>query len=259
MFYDTHCHINDDAFAKDMDEVIKISRENGVNEMNVVGCDWESSLAAVEIARREKGIFAVVGVHPSDSHTYCDELEEALYNWAKEEKVVAIGEIGLDYHYDNTDKEVQAIVFRRQLKVAHDLAMPIVIHSRDAMADTFKILKEERRQGDYHGVFHCYSGSYEDALKAVKMGFYIGIDGPLTYPNSRKLPEIVKKLPLERLLIETDCPYLTPQQFRGKRNQPAYVRFVAEKLAEIRGITLEEAAKATRDNALRLFHKPAAQ
>lgn len=253
MLYDTHCHINDKAYSRDMAEVITRAREAGVKEMNVVGCDWESSLSAVEIAQREQGIYAVVGVHPSDSHTYCDELEEALYSWAKEEKVVAIGEIGLDYHYPDTDKEVQAIVFRRQLKVAHEVGLPIVIHTRDAMADTFKILKEERQAGDYRGVFHCYSGSYEDGLTALKLGFYLGVDGPLTYPNSRKLPEIVKKVPLERLLIETDCPYLTPQQYRGKRNEPSYVRFVAEKIAEIRGITYQEVAKATTDNAHRLF------
>lgn len=253
MLYDTHCHINDKAFSQDMAEVIARAKEMGVKEMNVVGCDWESSLAAVEIAQKEQGIYAVVGVHPSDSHTYCDELEEALYNWAKEEKVVAIGEIGLDYHYPDTDKEVQAIVFRRQLKVAHEVGLPIVIHTRDAMSDTFKILKEERQPGDYQGVFHCYSGSYEDALIALKMGFYLGVDGPLTYPNSRKLPEIVKKIPLERLLIETDCPYLTPQQYRGKRNEPSYVMFVAEKIAQLRDITYEEVAKATTDNAHRLF------
>ncbi|MDO4542222.1 MAG: TatD family hydrolase [Bacillota bacterium] len=254
MFYDTHCHLNDKAYRDDMAEVIVAAHESGVAEMNVVGCDWDTSSQAVEIAKKEEGIYAVVGVHPSDSGTYCDELEAALYAWAEEEKVVAIGEIGLDYHYDDTDKTVQEIVFRRQLKVAHDVGLPIVIHSRDAMADTLRILKEERQISDYRGVFHCYSGSYEDALKAIKMGFYIGVDGPLTYPNSRKLPEIVKKLPLERILIETDCPYLTPQQFRGKRNQPAYVRFVAEKIAELRQISVEEVAAATTENAHRLFH-----
>ena len=253
MFYDTHCHINDAAFAQDQMAVIKNAADNGVKYMNVVGCDWETSRTAVELAKKHENIFAVVGVHPSDSDTYCDELEEALKTWAKEPKVVAIGEIGLDYHYEDTNKEVREIVFRRQLRLSHELGLPIVIHSRDAMADTIRILKEERKEGDYKGVFHCYSGSYEDALTLFKMGFHLGVDGPLTYPNSRKLPEIVKKMPIERLLIETDCPYLSPQPKRGKRNEPAYVGMVAEKIAELRGISVEAAAKATTENAKRLF------
>ncbi|MEG2148918.1 MAG: TatD family hydrolase [Clostridiales bacterium] len=254
MLYDTHCHINDKAFAQDMEQVIENAHKNGVERMNIVGCDWETSKSAVEIAEKYQGIYAVVGVHPNDSHTYCDDLEESLIEWAKNPKVVAIGEIGLDYHYDDTDKEVQAIVFKRQLNLAHKLGLPIVIHSRDAMADTLKILKEERQKNDYKGVFHCYSGSYEDALTIIKMGFYIGVDGPLTYANSKKTPIIVKKMPLDRLVIETDCPYLTPKQYRGKRNEPAYVRFVAEKIAELRDISPEEAAQITTENAQRLFN-----
>ncbi len=254
MLFDTHCHLNDEAFISDMEDVIAHAHEHGVTRMNVVGCDWESSMKAVEIAEDHEGIYAIVGVHPGDADTYCDELEEDLRKWADHEKVIAIGEIGLDYHYeDNPSKEVQEIVFRRQIRLAREVGLPIVIHSRDAMEDTMRVLKEERREGDYRGIFHCFSGSYEQSLVCLKMGFHISVGGPLTYPNSRKLPRIVEKLPLDRLLVETDCPYLSPQPRRGKRNEPANVRFVAEKIAELRDTTSEEIAAKTTANAMRLF------
>ncbi|MEE0776362.1 MAG: TatD family hydrolase, partial [Bacillota bacterium] len=237
------------------EEVIARAHDHGIARMNVVGCDWESSMKAVEIAESHEGIYAVVGVHPGDADTYCDELEDALRAWAGHEKVVAIGEIGLDYHYDdNPAKEVQDVVFRRQIRLARETGLPIVIHSRDAMEDTLRILKDERREGDYRGIFHCFSGSYEQSLICLKMGFHISVGGPLTYPNSRKLPGIVEKIPLDRLLVETDCPYLSPQPRRGKRNEPANVRFVAERIAELREISPEEVAEKTTANALRLFH-----
>lgn len=254
MLFDTHCHLNDEAFAEDIEEVIAHAREHGVTSMNVVGCDWETSMQAVEIAEKYEGIYAIVGVHPNDADTYCDELEAALGEWAKHEKVVAIGEIGLDYHYDdNPSKDVQEIVFRRQIRLAREAGLPIAIHSRDAMEDTCRILREERREGDYRGIFHCFSGSYEQALICLKMGFYISVGGPLTFPNSKKLPNIVSKIPIDRLLIETDSPYLAPQPRRGKRNEPAFVRFVAEHIAELRGMTVEEVAEITTTNALRLL------
>lgn len=254
MLFDTHCHLNDEAFADDMEEVIARAYEYGVARMNVVGCDWESSMKAVEIAENHEGIYAVVGVHPGDADTYCDELEGSLQNWASHKKVIAIGEIGFDYHYDdNPVQEVQEIVFRRQIRLAREAGLPIVIHSRDAMEDTVRVLKEERREGDYRGIFHCFSGSYEQSLICLKMGFHISVGGPLTYPNSRKLPRIIEKIPLDRLLLETDCPYLSPQPRRGKRNEPANVRFVAEKIAELRNIAPEEVAVKTTANALRLF------
>ena len=254
MLFDTHCHLNDEAFISDMEDVIAHAHEYGVTRMNIVGCDWESSMKAVEIAEDHEGIYAIVGVHPGDADTYCDELEEDLRKWADHEKVIAIGEIGLDYQYeDNPAKEVQEIVFRRQIRLAREVGLPIVIHSRDAMEDTMRVLKEERREGDYRGIFHCFSGSYEQSLVCLKMGFHISVGGPLTYPNSRKLPRIVEKLPLDRLLVETDCPYLSPQPRRGKRNEPANVRFVAEKIAELRDTTSEEIAAKTTANAMRLF------
>ncbi len=252
MFFDSHAHLNDPQFADDLPEVLAAAKENGIAKIAVVGFDWESSKQAVALARQYREIYGIVGVHPHDADGFCDETEESLRTWAKEDKVVAIGEIGLDYYRDLSPRAIQQIVFRRQLAIARDLDLPFSIHSRDAMEDVLKILKEEK-QGAYQGILHCYSGSYEQARILLDLGFHISFAGPVTYPNSKKLPEIAAKIPLERILIETDCPYLSPQPRRGKRNEPANVRFVAEKIAEIRGIPVEAVAEATYKNACRLF------
>lgn len=254
MLFDSHCHINDSKFAGDLAKVLQNAADAGVTKLAVVGADWESSRSAVDFARRYPQCYAMVGVHPHDSDTYCDEMENDLRDWAlNEEKVVAIGEIGLDYYRDLSPRDVQQIVFRRQIRLAQETGLPFAIHTRDAMADTIRILREEKK-GRYRGVFHCFSGSWEQAKVALELGFYISLAGPVTFPNAPKLAKVAENVPLDHLLVETDCPYLSPQPRRGKRNEPANVRFVAEKIAELRHLTGEEVAVATYQNACRLFN-----
>ena len=254
MLFDSHSHVNDEAFTGEVEAILQNARDHGVAKMAVVGADWESSVSAVEFAQKYAPLYAMVGIHPHDSETYCDEMEESFRRWlTTEPKVVAVGEIGLDYYRDLSPRDVQQIVFRRQLKLAQELGVPFAIHCREAMEDTIRILKEEK-QGEYRGIFHCFSGSYEQAQVALRLGFHISFAGPVTYPNARKLQEVAAKIPLSRILIETDCPYLSPQPQRGKRNEPANVRFVAEKIAELRGCSIEEIAAATYDNTCALLH-----
>lgn len=254
MLYDTHAHLNDEAFAKDLEEVMARAREAGVNRINVVGYDAKSSHEAVALAERFEEIYAVVGIHPSDGQDYNGDFEEQMLRWGDHPKVVAIGEIGLDYHYPDTNRELQHEVFRQQLRVARRLDLPVVIHSRDAFEDTLTILREEGGKGTHKGVFHCFSGSWEQAQVCLKLGYYLGFDGPLTFKNSRKLPQIVAAMMAERLLIETDCPYLAPEPKRGRRNEPSNVKHIAAKVATIRGITPAEAEAMSWENAIRLFH-----
>lgn len=253
MLFDSHSHINDKAFAKDLPEVLQRAAEADVTKIAVVGADWESSISAVEFAKTYPQCYAIVGIHPHDADTYCDEMEEAFVRWGKEEgKVVAIGEIGLDYYRDLSPRDVQQIVFRRQIRIALDLGLPFSIHTRDAMEDTMRVLKEEQK-GEYRGIFHCFSGSWEQAKLALKLGFHISLAGPVTFPNAPKFAKVAEQVPLERLLIETDCPYLSPQPRRGKRNEPANVRFVAEKIAALRKLDVEEVEAATYQNTCKLF------
>jgi len=257
MLYDTHAHLNDEAFAEDALEALQRALAAGVMKINVVGCDPDMSALAVKMARENDAVYAAVGIHPSDADKYDDTFEAQLREWAKEEKVVAIGEIGLDYHYeDDIDHNIQQDVFRRQLQLARELMLPIVIHSRDAMEDTIRIIREEQPQGGFKGVFHCFSGSWEQAQVCLDLGFYIGFDGPLTFKNSKKLPRVAKEMPLDRLLIETDCPYMAPEPKRGRRNEPALVGHIAAKVAELRGISVEEAEEITYENGCRLFGVP---
>lgn len=254
MLYDTHAHLNDEAFAEDYREALQRALDAGVTKMNVVGCDPKMSALAVEMAREFEAVYAAVGIHPSDADKYDDAFEAQLRAWVKEDKVVAIGEIGLDYHYeDDIAHDIQQDVFRRQLILARELEMPIVIHSRDAMDDTIRILREEQPEGGFKGVFHCFSGSWEQAKVCLDLGFYIGFDGPLTFKNAKKLLRVAAEMPLDRVLIETDCPYMAPEPKRGRRNEPALVGYIAAKLAEIRGITTEEACEITYKNGCTLF------
>ncbi|MGM9567759.1 MAG: TatD family hydrolase [Clostridia bacterium] len=254
MLYDTHAHLNDDAFAEDAEAALTRALDAGVTKINIVGCDPEMSAKAVEMAEKYDAVYAVVGIHPSDADKYDDVVEEQLRRWAALEKVVAIGEIGLDYHFeDDVDHDIQREVFRRQLRLASELDLPIVIHSRDAMEDTVRIIREEQPEGGFKGVFHCFSGSWEQAKICLDLGFYIGFDGPLTFKNSKKLPKVASEMPLDRLLIETDCPYMAPEPVRGRRNEPAYVKHIAAKVSELRGISIEEAERASYENGCRLF------
>lgn len=253
ILFDTHAHLNDEQFAADLPEVVERAREAGVTRIALVGYDFPSSLEALKIAKRYEGMYAVIGVHPHDASTLDEEILTKLKVYAKEPEVVAIGEIGLDYYRDLSPREVQQDAFRRQIRLAGELKKPIVIHDRDAHGDTVQILREEKA-GKNGGILHCFSGSWEMARQCMTLGFHISIAGPVTYQNAHKLLEIAKLVPLDRLLVETDCPYLAPHPFRGKRNEPARVRLVAEKIAELRRIPLEQLAAATTKNALEVFH-----
>lgn len=245
--------MDSDYFTDDRDVLLTQLQEELDGIINP-GCDEITSGFAVSLAEKYDFMYAAVGWHPEDlegilDNSYLDELAA----WAVHPKVVAIGEIGLDYYWEKDEdrRALQRRIFIRQLDLARELHMPVCIHDRDAHGDTLAILKKEGK--GIRGVLHCYSGSYEMARELIKMGWYIGVDGPLTFKNAAKLPEIVKAMPMERLLVETDAPYMAPVPMRGKRNEPAYVRFVAEKVAELRGMTLDEVAEKTTENAVQLY------
>lgn len=249
---DTHAHLNDPKFAQDLDDVVARATAEGVNRIIVCGYDLESSRSAVELSRRYESILATVGVHPHDAKNYNSQTEQALVELSHEPKVLAIGEIGLDFHYDFSPRPQQAAAFEAQMDLAWRLKLPIVVHSRESNPEVMEMLKA--RVGNIvGGVFHCFSGDMAFAEEVLDLGFYIGVDGPLTYKASEKLRGVVAMCPLDRLLLETDCPYLAPIPFRGKRNEPAYVSYVADEAARAKGISTEQLAEATSANARRLF------
>ncbi|MDD2496775.1 MAG: TatD family hydrolase [Desulfitobacteriaceae bacterium] len=252
MLFDTHAHLNDEKFAEDLPQVVERAVQAGVTRVANIGFDVPSSVLAVKIAKQYPGMYAVIGVHPHDAKTLNKEALFKLEILAREPQVVAVGEIGLDYYYDLSPREVQKKAFREQIHLAKELKKPVVIHDRDAHSDTMEILKEEKA-GEYRGIIHCFSGSWEMARQCMFLGFYIALGGPVTFANANKLLDIARLVPLDRLLIETDSPYLSPHPFRGKRNEPARVRQVAEKIAELRGIPLGDLIAATTNNALEIY------
>lgn len=246
---DTHTHIYDKQFEEDFDDVID-RIENQLEGIVSIGFDLESSQKSVELAKKYNFIHAVVGVHPVDISKYNDEVEKEIEKLAlNEEKVIAIGEIGLDYHWMADPKDVQAEGFRKQMALAERVKKPVVIHTREALQDTLDILAEFPNVG---GILHCYPGSYE-AAKPFLDRYFLGIGGTLTFKNNRKTKELVEVLPLEKIVIETDCPYLTPVPFRGKRNEPIYTSYVAEEIARIKNISVEEVIKITTENAKKIY------
>lgn len=254
MLFDSHAHINDERFDEDRDEVIEHLRENSIDLVVNPGADMPSSRSAVELANKVDFIYSAVGVHPHDVETMTDKDLEELKNLAKEnEKVVAIGEIGLDYYYDLSPRELQKEWFIKQIELANELGLPFIVHDRDAHGDTFDIIKKYKAP-ETGCVLHCYSGSLELALEYIKMGCYISIPGTVTFKNNRKTVEVAENIPIEWMLIETDSPYLTPVPYRGKRNDPSKVRYVAEKVAELRGISYEEVCEITKENAKKFFN-----
>lgn len=250
---DTHTHLNDAKFSEDCESVIARAREAGVTRMINMGDTLASSERAVTLAEAHAGLYAGVGIHPEEAFEMTAREDDILAAWAAKPEVVAIGEIGLDYYWekDPDKRRLQQRIFIRQLDLARQLHLPVCIHDRDAHGDTLAILKREGR--GIRGVLHCYSGSLEMARELLKLGWYLGVDGPLTFKNAAKLPEIVRAMPLERLLVETDAPYMAPVPMRGKRNEPSFVRFVAAKVAELRGLSLEEVARVTTRNAENLY------
>lgn len=249
MFFDTHCHLNSSQMYENRDEFIKKALEQGVSMLCVVGYHLEGSRLAVKIANEYDFIFAAVGIGPEDcldsDQSTLDEIEQLLQN----DKVVAVGEIGLDYHWGTVPKEKQKEMFIQQMRLARKYNLPVVIHSRDALQDTYDLLKQEKA----HGIMHCYSGSAEMAKEFVKLGFKISLAGPVTFKNAKEPKRVAKEIDLKDLLIETDSPYLTPHPYRGKPNDPSYVPLVAKEIAEIKALTLEEVAQATMQNALQVF------
>lgn len=252
IWFDSHTHLDAEKFNDDREEVIARALEKGVHFMMNPGADLSSSKAAVELAATHEGIYAAVGVHPHDTDTMTDEVLAEIESLAAHDKVMAIGEIGLDYFYEFSKKESQKVWFRKQLQLAKKLNLPVIIHDRDAHGDVMDILTEEDSFAT--GVLlHCYSGSKELAQEYVKKGALISIAGPVTFKNARKTVEVVETIPLDKLLIETDSPYLTPVPNRGKRNESGYVPYVGQRIADIKAIDVEEVARVTMDNTFRFF------
>ncbi|MHB1629133.1 MAG: TatD family hydrolase [Bacilli bacterium] len=250
--FDTHSHLNDPALSDQADDIVARALADGVTRIVVPGYDRQSSLLAMELAEKHAGVFALVGFHPHDAKDVTDADLIDLESWCRHEKVVGVGEIGLDYHYDNSPRTVQDRVFRSQIAIARRAALPVVIHDREAHADIVAVLKAEQA-GEVGGVMHCFSGSAEMAAECLSMNFYISFGGPITFKNAKKPVEVAQKIPADRLLIETDAPWLTPEPYRGQRNEPAYVRFVAQKMADVRKLTLDAVAELTYNNANRVF------
>lgn len=256
MFTDSHAHIDGHEFDNDRDEVIERAHSAGVSLILNVGTGDPHSGAlerAVELGNQHKSIYTAIGTHPHDARLYDDTAEQKIKNLINNEHVIAWGEIGLDFHYDNSPRDVQIEVFKRQLRAARECDLPVVIHTREAEAETIEILQREYAGAQRRGIFHCFSGSMELARRALEIGFMISFSGIVTFKKAEDLREVAKQVPLDRLLIETDCPYLTPIPYRGKRNEPAYVVEVARCLAGLHGVELEEMGRITSENFNRFF------
>jgi TatD DNase family protein len=248
---DTHCHLFDEEFDIDREDTIKRAIDSGVEKMILVGFSHKTNQLAQEMAKKWNVFYPTAGLHPSEaSLNYLNDFLE-FKSFVEKNKVYAIGECGLDYHWDVTYKEEQKKLFRLQCEYAIKKDLPIIVHSRDAAKDTFDIIASYK--GKLKGVMHCYSGSKELAFEYVKLGFYISLGGPVTFKNAKEPKEVAKAVPLDLLLIETDCPYLAPTPMRGKRNESSYVKYVRDEIASLRGITPKEVEEATTKNAIRLF------
>ncbi|MEC4674485.1 MAG: TatD family hydrolase [Nitrospirota bacterium] len=259
MLIDSHVHLDDTRFDEDRSDIFVRAAEAGIEAFVTIGCDLSTSRAAVQLAQTHSNVYATVGVHPHETKEVEDSWYPELQQLARHPKVVAYGEIGLDYHYDHSPRDVQRQRFREQIREARALQLPIVIHTREAQEDTITILREEHAQ-EIGGVFHCFSGDSWLAKDALDLGFYLSFSGVITFKNASMLREIVQTVPLDRIMIETDCPYLTPIPYRGKRNEPAYVTHVAQTIAELIGngkpSAFETVANATVANTKQLFKIP---
>jgi len=251
LLVDSHAHLEDEKYDRDREKVIEECKKDLTFLINV-GSNLLTSKQSIELAHNYDFIYASVGIHPHDAQREFDKVEE-IERLALQGKVVAIGEIGLDYYYNDPPKEFQKEIFIKQIRLAKKLNLPIIIHNRDAHGDILDILKQEWTK-DLRGVFHSYSGSVEMAFQVIEMNFYISLGGPVTFKNAKKPKEVAKAVPIEKLLIETDSPYLTPEPYRGKRNTPVYVKFVAEKIAELRDMSCDEVCRITAENTMKLFN-----
>jgi TatD DNase family protein len=252
MIFETHAHYDDEAFNEVRQQLLESMKEAGIGNIVNIGANMASSRASIELAHKYNFIYATVGVHPSDTAELDDDKLEELRTLSRDERCLAIGEIGLDYYWPEPDHDLQKKWFRRQITLAKEEKLPVVIHSRDAAADTLTILKEEDAAAN-GGVVHCFSYSPEVAKQCVDMGFYIGVGGVITFKNGRKLKETVDMLPLENIILETDSPYLAPTPYRGKRNCSLYLPLVVDAIAEIKGVTTEEVISITEENAKKMY------
>ena len=250
MLFDTHAHLNDEAFDTDRAQLLETFRDAGVGWVLNAGCSLESSRESIVLAETYPWIYASVGSHPDIADEVNDSVLESYRQMCRHPKVRAIGEIGLDYHYETIHRDEQKRAFRAQMALARELDMPVIVHERDAHEDGMAIVREFP---GVTGVFHCYSGSAEMARQLVSMGWYIGLTGVLTFKNARKAVETAASIPLERIVLETDCPYMSPEPFRGRRCHPGLLPYMAKKLAQIRGISEEEVIRVTTENATRLY------
>ena len=250
MLFDTHAHLNDPAFDPDREELMAGLRDKGIGYVMNAGCSLSSSKDIIAMAENYPWLYASVGSHPDSADEVNEEVIEEYRQLCRHEKVKAIGEIGLDYYYEDIPREIQKNAFRMQMALASEVDLPVIIHEREAHDDGMRIVKEFPKVG---GVFHCYSGSAEMARQLVNLGWYIGFTGVLTFKNARKAVETAQSIPLERIVLETDCPFMAPEPYRGKRNDPGYLPFMAGKLAEIRNISVEEVIEATTTNAKKLY------
>ena len=252
MIFESHAHYDDEAFNEDREELLSSMNGNGISTVINVTAEYGSIDATYELSKKYDFVYGTVGVHPSETEELDDEKIDVMYEMAKRDKVVAIGEIGLDYYWPEPDHEVQKKWFIRQLQMAKDLNLPVIIHSRDAAADTLEILKSDAAKG-LRGVIHCFSYSKEMAVEFEKLGYYFGIGGVVTFQNAKKLIEVVEYLPIEKILLETDSPYLSPMPNRGKRNSSLNIPYIAEKIAQIKNIPYDTVIEITEQNARKLY------
>ncbi len=250
MYFDSHAHYDDESFDEDRDELLKGMKEKGVGIIINAAAELNSCKTGIELANKYSHIYCSVGVHPHDVAMLKASDIDVIREFAKEKRVVAIGEIGLDYYYDTSPREIQREWFEKQLLLAKELELPVIVHSRDASQETFDIIE---KSGVREGVIHCFSGSHELAKEYIKRGFYIGVGGTLTFKNAKKTVKVVEEISIENILIETDAPYLTPVPHRGKRNESTYLEHVVSKIAEIKQITSKEVEDVTYANAKQLF------
>ena len=255
MIFETHAHYDDQAFEEDRELLLNSLQEQGVGKVVNIGASLASSKASLALAEQYPFVYAAIGVHPDETKELTEENFKELLAMIQQEKVVAVGEIGLDYYWDSTPRDVQKYWFERQLALALQYDLPVVIHSREAAADTLAVMKEwyAKSNGMLSGIIHCFSYGPEIAKEYMKMGFYFGVGGVVTFKNAKKLKEVVQTVPLELLVLETDCPYLAPVPNRGKRNDSSNLQYVVEEIAALKGITAEEVIRVTEDNAKKLY------
>lgn len=252
MIFDTHTHLNAEEFANNEAATVEHAQELGVSEMAVVGFNYPTIEKTQQLSQEYDNIYSIVGWHPTEAGSYNAEVENYLQNELTKEKVVALGEIGLDYHWMEDPKETQEKIFRRQIAVAREMNLPFSVHNREAMEDTYRILKDEKIH-DIGGIMHSFNGDYEWAQRFLDLGMHLSYSGVVTFKKTTDVQEAAQKMPFDRMLVETDAPYLAPVPYRGKQNEPGYTRYVVEKIAELKGLSVEEVARQTTANAHRLF------